>query len=64
MVGDRLDNDVYPAKLLGLKTVRVLTGPYALQRPLTPFHEPEATISTIAELPRAVAQLELREHQH
>jgi len=51
MVGDRLDIDIYPAKLLGLRTVRVLVGPYAAQEPPTPFHEPDITIRTIAELP-------------
>ena len=57
MVGDRLDYDVYPAKLLGMKTVRVLVGPYVLQEPQTPFHKPDITIGTIAELPEAVERL-------
>lgn len=57
MVGDRLDADVYPAKLLGLKTIRVLVGPYAMQEPQTPFHEPDITIDTLAELPSAIARL-------
>ncbi len=57
MVGDRLDIDIYPAKLLGLRTVRVLVGPYAAQEPPTPFHEPDITISSMDELPRAITQL-------
>jgi HAD superfamily hydrolase (TIGR01549 family) len=57
MVGDRLDSDIYPAKLLGIKTIRVLAGPYALQEPQTPFHEPDTTISSIADLPQAVERL-------
>jgi len=57
MVGDRLDIDIYPAKLLGLKTIRVLVGPYAAQEPLTLLHKPEITIGTMDELPRAIAQL-------
>lgn len=58
MVGDRLDYDVLPAKLLGLGTVRVLVGPYARQEPISPLHAPDRTISTLAKLPDALASLE------
>lgn len=53
MVGDRLDYDIFPARLMGLKAVRVLVGPYARQEPLTPAHEPDLVISSLAELPKA-----------
>ena len=33
MIGDRIDNDILPAQALGMKTVRVLTGPAAVFRP-------------------------------
>lgn len=33
MIGDRIDNDIHPAKALGMKTVRILTGPAAVYRP-------------------------------
>ena len=33
MVGDRIDNDILPAKALGMKTVRILSGPSAAYRP-------------------------------
>lgn len=55
MVGDRLDHDIFPARLMGLKTVRVLVGPYARQEPLTPAHEPDLVIGSLGELPRALA---------
>jgi putative hydrolase of the HAD superfamily len=58
MVGDRLDYDIYPARLLGMRTVRVLVRPYAEQEPPTPFHKPDITIDTIVELPKAISQLE------
>lgn len=58
MVGDRLDFDVYPARLLGMKTVRVLVGPYAGQEPPTPWHVPERTVASLAEVPSAVAEIE------
>lgn len=54
MVGDRLDHDIFPAKLLGMKTVRVLVGPYRRQRPLTPLHSPHLTFSDLLELERAL----------
>ncbi|MBQ8175551.1 MAG: HAD-IA family hydrolase [Oscillospiraceae bacterium] len=31
MIGDRLDNDVFPAKSVGMKTVRVVQGLYSVQ---------------------------------
>lgn len=57
MVGDRLDFDVYPAKLLGMKTVRVLVGPYAGQQPPTPWHVPDHTVANLSEVPAALTKL-------
>jgi HAD superfamily hydrolase (TIGR01549 family) len=58
MVGDRLDYDIHPAKLMGMRTVRVLVDPYTLQKPLTPFHGPDYTIGSMSELPHAVERLD------
>jgi putative hydrolase of the HAD superfamily len=58
MVGDRLDYDIFPAKLIGLRTVRVLVGPYAAQEPPAPAYEPELTIPSLGELPEAMGRLE------
>lgn len=60
MVGDRLDFDIYPAKLLGMKTVRVLVGPYAGQQPPTPWHVPDRTVACLGEVPSALAEIEGR----
>lgn len=57
MVGDRLDNDVLPAKLLGMKTVRVLVGPYREQVPANFLHCPDRTVSDIRALPGAIVSL-------
>lgn len=57
MVGDRLDADILPAKLLGLRTIRVLSGPYAQQEAPSQLHEPDITLETIANLPQAVVGL-------
>lgn len=57
MVGDRLDNDVLPAKLLGMRTVRVLVGPYREQVPLSPLHCPDRTIAGLEDLPGVLGSL-------
>ncbi len=50
MVGDRLDHDIFPAKLLGMKTVRVLLGPYRRQEPPTSFYVPHVSIPDLSQL--------------
>jgi FMN phosphatase YigB (HAD superfamily) len=57
MVGDRLDHDIFPAKLLGMKTVRVLLGPYRRQLPILPSYEPDCCISDLSGLPKALEDL-------
>lgn len=32
MIGDRLDNDIFPAKSIGMKTVRIVQGLYSVQK--------------------------------
>jgi HAD superfamily hydrolase (TIGR01509 family) len=53
-VGDRPDNDVAPARALGLLTVRVLTGPHAAQPPRNDTERPDREVADLAE---AVAEL-------
>jgi HAD superfamily hydrolase (TIGR01549 family) len=50
IIGDRLDNDIRPARLLGWKTIRILQGYACLQRPRDKFDEPDATITDLTEL--------------
>jgi HAD superfamily hydrolase (TIGR01509 family) len=57
MVGDRLDNDIWPAKLVGLNTVRILVGPHRAQEPRTPMDIPDLTIRELSALPDAIASL-------
>lgn len=52
MVGDRLDNDIVPANLLGMHTVRVLRGLGALYTPQSEDERPEYTIHSPADLLR------------
>jgi HAD superfamily hydrolase (TIGR01549 family) len=51
MVGDRLDMDIYPAHLAGLRAVRVLRGHHQRQRPRYPRDIPDAEIRSLLELP-------------
>ncbi len=50
IIGDRLDNDILPAKSLGMKTVWIKQGFGALQKPLSKSEEPDHTINNLAEL--------------
>jgi HAD superfamily hydrolase (TIGR01549 family) len=49
MVGDRIDNDVKPGNLLGMKTVHVRQGGSGAQRPREASEVATVTIETIAE---------------
>ena len=50
MIGDRLDNDILPAKSLGMKTAWIKQGFGALQKPLSKSEEADYTISNLSEL--------------
>ena len=51
MIGDRLDNDIFPAKALGMKTVWLRQGFGALQTPKGPEYTPNYIIDSLTELP-------------
>ena len=50
MIGDRLDNDIRPAKAIGFRTVRILQGPGRLQQPREDGETPDATVADLDEL--------------
>ena len=50
MVGDRLDNDIYPAKKLGLKTVWIRQGFSAYQTPENKDYEADYSVDNLIEL--------------
>ena len=58
MVGDRLDHDIFPAKLLGMRTVRVLLGPYRHQEPPTFLYVPHVSIPDLSQLVGALKKME------
>lgn len=58
MVGDRIDNDVLPAKTLGLKTVRVRSAAYGIQVARSDAERPDVEVSRLDEIPPAVRRLD------
>ena len=50
MIGDRLDNDIYPAKMAVMKTIRIRQGLSAVQEPISDEYRPDATVSSLNEL--------------
>ncbi len=50
MIGDRLDNDIYPAKKLGMTTVRIRQGLSVVQTPKTSEYAPDYEIDKLSEL--------------
>ena len=51
MVGDRPDNDVGPAKRLGMATVRILRGSASRFVPASPEEEADYTVRDLTEIP-------------
>ena len=50
MVGDRIDKDIIPAKMVGMKTIRVKTGIHKNQEPRIPNEIPDLTVNKIEEI--------------
>ena len=50
MIGDRPDNDIYPAKQLGMRTVRVRQGSASCQHPRSEEYEADVTVNDLDEL--------------
>ena len=51
MIGDRIDNDIRPARLQGWKTIRILQGFARFHSPRDEFDEADATVAELTELP-------------
>lgn len=50
MIGDRLDNDIFPAKEVGMKTVWIRQGFGGMQKPMNDRYIPDVEISNLEEL--------------
>jgi len=57
MVGDRIDKDVIPARMTGMKTVLVRTGIHRNQRPRIPSEMPDADLPGLEGLAEVVRML-------
>jgi putative hydrolase of the HAD superfamily len=57
MVGDRIDNDIAPAKALGMTTVLFRGGRHRRQRPRSAAEEPDAVVTDVLELEAAIDAL-------
>ena len=50
MVGDRLDNDIMPAKKSGMKTIRIKQGLNSVQKPLSDEYIPDWEVTSVQQL--------------
>jgi putative hydrolase of the HAD superfamily len=57
MVGDRIDNDIAPARLLGMTAILFRTGRHRDQQPRTPDEEPHVTVESVDQLRLALDRL-------
>jgi putative hydrolase of the HAD superfamily len=61
MVGDRIDNDVIPAKQVGMWSVRYRTGIHQKQEARTPSELPDVEITSISQLAEAIFHLTINQ---
>lgn len=61
MIGDRLDNDILPAKILGMKTVLLKVGVYTILEPRNPSEIPDATVTSLQDIPSIIASFDTKE---
>jgi len=57
MVGDRIDNDIVPAKALGMTAILFRSGRHRKQRPRSPAEVPDAIVTDVPELEAALREL-------
>lgn len=57
VVGDRIDNDIAPARVLGMGTVLFRTGRHREQQPRSWDERPDAEVTTVAALDAALSEL-------
>jgi putative hydrolase of the HAD superfamily len=50
MVGDRIDKDIIPAKLIGMKTIRIKVGIHKKQEPRIIEEIPDLTVENIKDI--------------
>jgi HAD superfamily hydrolase (TIGR01549 family) len=50
MVGDRIDKDIIPARMVGMKTIRIIVGIHKNQEPRVPEEIPDLTVEKIEDI--------------
>lgn len=60
MVGDRIDNDIAPANMLGMRTILFRTGRHIAQQPRSVNELPNFEVTNVDELGRALAHMSAR----
>lgn len=50
MIGDRLENDIFPAQKVGMRTIRFISGVSAREVLVSPSEHVDATISSLGEI--------------
>ncbi|MQG37028.1 MAG: HAD family hydrolase [SAR202 cluster bacterium] len=56
MVGDRIDNDIVPAKTLGMIAIRLISGRHANQQARSGYERPDADVRDPRELEQVIRQ--------
>ncbi|MCI0440220.1 MAG: HAD family hydrolase [Chloroflexi bacterium] len=57
MVGDRIDKDIIPARMLGMKTVLIRVGLHRNQQPRIPAEIPDIELPSVVGLARAIEDM-------
>jgi FMN phosphatase YigB (HAD superfamily) len=57
MVGDRIDKDVIPAKLLRMRTILIRVGLHKNQQPRIPFEVPDAELDGVSGLAEVILKV-------
>ena len=57
MVGDRIDNDIVPAKTLGMIAIRLISGRHANQQARSGYERPDADVHNAEELEQMIRHL-------
>ena len=57
LVGDRIDADITPAKAAGMATIQFRSGRWRRQRPRSAAETPDAVVTDVAELEKAILEL-------
>lgn len=63
LIGDRLDNDMIPARRMGIGTIWVRHGRYSVLEPRTPSEIPDVTVESVSQVRVALTAIEAQSTQ-